>query len=403
MAVFSYIAKTNAGKTVKGTVEAPQLEGANDLLRERQLIVLKIKPINDQDVFEKFNNFLNRVSAKDITFFARQLSVLIEASVPVVRSLQVLIKQTKNEYFKKVIADIAAEVDGGAKFSQAVNRYPHIFDQFFVHMIRSGETTGRLDKVLIYLADQKEKDYSLRSRIRGAMIYPAFIMMTMAGIGVIMMTYVVPRLTSLITESGGQIPITTQILLTTSFLIVNYWWAIILLLGLFFGGTYFYIRTEQGHYYFDLLKIRLPVFGSLYTRILLTRFSMSLANLLTSGVPVTRSLQIAGDIVNNKVYHELIQKTVAEVEAGNSIASIFIHSKYVPPIVSQMLSVGEETGRLDSILQKLAGFYTQEVENAIGSLTSLIEPLILIVLGAAAGIMVTGILSPIYNISSSIG
>lgn len=403
MAVFSYIAKTNIGKTVKGTVEAPQLEGANDLLRERQLIVLKIKPVNEQDVFEKFNNFLNRVSVKDITFFARQLSVLIEASVPVVRSLRVLIKQTKNEYFKKVIADIAAEVDGGAKFSQAVNRYPHIFDQFFVHMIRSGETTGRLDKVLIYLADQKEKDYSLRSRIRGAMIYPAFIMMTMAGIGVIMMTYVVPRLTSLITESGGKIPITTQILLTTSFLIVNYWWAIILLLGLFFGGSYFYIRTEQGHYYFDLLKIRMPVFGSLYTRILLTRFSMSLANLLTSGVPVTKSLQIAGDIVNNKVYHELIEKTVAEVEAGNSIASIFIHSKYVPPIVSQMLSVGEETGRLDSILQKLANFYTQEVENAIGSLTSLIEPLILIVLGVAAGIMVTGILSPIYNISSSIG
>lgn len=403
MAIFSYIAKTNTGKTVKGTVEAPQLEGASDLLRERQLIVLKIKPVNDQDVFEKFNNFLNRVSVKDITFFARQLSVLIEASVPVVRSLRVLIKQTKNEYFKKVIADIAAEVDGGAKFSQAVNRYPHIFDQFFVHMIRSGETTGRLDKVLIYLADQKEKDYSLRSRIKGAMIYPAFIMMTMAGIGVIMMTYVVPRLTSLITESGGKIPITTQILLTTSFLIVNYWWAIILLLVLFFGGTYFYIRTEQGHYYFDLLKIRMPVFGSLYTRILLTRFSMSLANLLTSGVPVTKSLQIAGDIVNNKVYHELIEKTVAEVEAGNSIASIFIHSKYVPPIVSQMLSVGEETGRLDSILQKLASFYTQEVENAIGSLTSLIEPLILIILGVAAGIMVTGILSPIYNISSSIG
>lgn len=403
MALFSYTAKTSIGKTVKGTVEAPLLEGANDLLRERQLIVLKIKPLNDQDILEKFNNFLNRVSAKDITFFARQLSVLIEASVPVVRSLRVLIKQTKNEYFKKVIADIAAEVDGGAKLSQALNRYPRIFDQFFVHMIRAGETTGRLDKVLLYLADQKEKDYSLRSRIRGAMIYPAFIMATMVGIGVIMMVYVVPRLTSLITESGGQIPITTRILLVTSSLIVNFWWAIILLAILFSVGIYFYIRTEQGRYYFDLLKIKLPVLGPLYQRILLTRFSMSLANLLTSGVPVTRSLQISGDIVNNSVYHELIRKTVVEVESGNSIASVFIHSTHVPAIVSQMLSVGEETGRLDSILQKLADFYTQEVESAISSLTSLIEPLILIVLGVAAGIMVTGILSPIYNISSSVG
>lgn len=403
MALFTYTAKTNAGKTVKGTVEAPLLEGANDLLRERQLIVLKIKPLNDQDILEKFNNFLNRVSAKDITFFARQLSVLIEASVPVVRSLRVLIKQTKNEYFKKVIADIAAEVDGGAKLSQALNRYPRIFDQFFVHMIRAGETTGRLDKVLLYLADQKEKDYSLRSRIRGAMIYPAFILATMVGIGVIMMVYVVPRLTSLITESGGQIPFTTKILLGTSALIVNFWWAIILLIILFSVGIYFYIKTEQGRYYFDLLKIKLPVLGPLYQRILLTRFSMSLANLLTSGVPVTRSLQISGDIVNNSVYHELIRKTVVEVESGNSIASVFIHSSHVPAIVSQMLSVGEETGRLDSILQKLADFYTQEVENAISSLTSLIEPLILIVLGVAAGIMVTGILSPIYNISSSVG
>lgn len=402
MPLFSYIAKNNIGKSVKGSVESPNLEAANDLLRERQLIVLKIKEKSDEDVLEKMTRLLNRASAKDVTFFARQLSVLIEASVPVVRSLRVLIKQTNNEFFKTVIADVASEVDGGAKLSQALTRYPHVFDAFFVHMIRSGETTGRLDKVLLYLADQKEKDYDLRSRIRGAMIYPAFIIFTMFCIGVIMMIYVIPNLTSLITEGGGKIPLTTKILLGTSSLIINYWWALILLFILLVGSLIIYIRTEQGRYYYDLLLIKMPVLGSLYQRILLTRFSMSLSNLLASGVPVTQSLQIAGDIVNNAVYKELIHKTMVEVESGNSIASIFVHSNHVPPIVSQMMSVGEETGKLDSILQKLADFYTKEVENGINTLTSLIEPVILITLGVGAGIMVAGILEPIYSISGSL-
>ncbi len=260
-------------------------------------------------------------------------------------------------------------------------------------MIRAGETTGRLDKVLEYLAEQKEKDYNLRSRIRGAMIYPAFILGTMVVIGVVMMVYVVPKLADIITQGGGEIPLTTKILLGTSSLLVDFWWLLLIFVV--------YIKTTQGRYYYDLLKIKLPVLGKLYRRVLLTRFSMSLSNLLASGVPVTKSLQIVADIVDNSVYYELIQKTIIEVESGNSIASVFMHDKHVPPIVSQMMSIGEETGKIDGILLKLADFYTKQVENAINSLTSIIEPLVIIFLGLGAALIVTGILTPMYNATSS--
>ncbi len=404
MPLFSYKAKNIQGETIKGTVEAIHVDAASDLLRDRQLIVLSLQQRSQISLNNKITRILNRVTPKDLTFFARQLSVMIEASVPVVRSLRILTKQTKNVYFQTVITDIALEVDGGAKLSQAMNRYSSVFNPFFVHMIRSGETTGRLDQVLQYLADQTEKDYNLRSRIKGAMMYPAFILLTMVGIGAIMMVYVVPRLVDIITEGGGQLPITTRILIGTSGFIVNFWWLIILLIILLSVGLFFYTRSSQGKFYVDLLKIKIPIFGPLYQRILLTRFSMSLSNLLASGVPITRSLEISGDVVNNEVYHDLIRKTIIEVESGNSIATVFNKSeKIVPPIVGQMMSIGEETGKIDEILQKLAKFYTQEVENAITSLTSLIEPLILITLGVGAGIMVAGILTPLYNITETVG
>lgn len=403
MAYFYYIAKNSEGKTIKGMVEAAQIESANDVLREKQLIVISLEERSGQSLQDRLLVLLNRVKAKDIAFFARQLAVLINATIPMVRSLKTLARQTSNTTLKTVVNDIAAEVDGGAKLSQSMAKYPNIFDSFFVHMIRAGETTGRLDSVLEYLAEQKEKDYELRSRIRGAMIYPAFILTTMIGIGVVMMVYVVPRLADIIVQGGSDLPIATKLLLGVSSLIVNYWWLIILF-GILLGvGYYFYTRTPQGRFYVDLLKIKLPVLGPLNQKIALTRFAMSFSNLLSSGVPVTKALDIVGDIVGNAVYKELITKTIVEVESGNSIASVFVHSTNVPPIIPQMISVGEETGKLDDILKKLAAFYTKEVETAVAALTSIIEPMIIIVLGVAAGIMVAGILTPIYNITSSYG
>lgn len=402
MSHFSYVAKNSEGRSIKGTVEAANYEAATDELRERQLIVLSLKTRSETNVMDWVRQLVYRVSVKEVTFFSRQLAVMIGATIPVVRSLRALTRQTENEFFRVVIANLASDVDGGAKLSQAMTKYPKIFDQFFIHMVRSGETTGRLDKVLDYLANQKEKDYSLRSRVRGAMVYPAFIISVMVVVGVVMMVYVLPQLTDMLTQNGATLPLTTRVLLAISYYMQNFWWLIILVLGVLTAGLVTYIRTANGRYVYDLVKIKAPVVGPIYQRITLSRFCVSLSNLLASGVTLPTSLGIVGDIMNNAVYSSIIKKTIREVEAGNSISSVFVHQNVIPPILTQMVSVGEETGRLDDILDKLGQFYSKEVDAAISILTSLIEPVIIIILGIGAGLMITGILTPIYNATTSV-
>lgn len=403
MATFSYLGKYTSGQTVSGVVEASTIDEAKALLRERALQIVSLKEKTQTGLTDIIQGLLHRITAKDVTFFSRQFSVLINASIPVVRALKTLTRQTTNTRFMLAIADIAAAVEGGAKLSQAMAHYPKVFDQFFVHMIRAGETTGRLDQVLEYLADEKEKDYALKSRIRGAMIYPAVILTAMVGIGSLMMIYVVPTLADVITQGGGKLPWTTKLLLTVSFVMSHYWWLILFLLAVAGVSIYLYAHTVSGLYYIDHLKLKLPVLGKLNQQIALTRFAVSLSNLLASGVPVTRSLEITADIVNNTVYRELIMKAVVEVQGGNPIAGVFMHQKNIPSIVPQMIAIGEETGKLDEILKKLAAFYSREIDSMLGALTSLIEPLVIIMLGIGAAIIVTGILLPIYSATNAVG
>lgn len=402
MPTFHYTAKNSSGRTIRGSMVANSADNAAEVLHDKELIIVHLKATEVgkfqlQSLIARFN----KVPIKEITFFARQLSVLVNASIPLVRSLKVLSGQTTKKHFRDIINNIASDVEGGTRFSEAMTQYPYVFDQFFIHMVRAGETTGRLDEVLLYLADQKEKDYALRSKIRGAMIYPAFILSTMLAIGTLMMVFVVPRLTDVIKETGAELPLTTKILIAISSFFVHYWWILLIVIIILIIAVNVYIETPQGRYVWDLLKIRLPVLGPLYQRVALARFSLSFANLLGSGVPVTQSLNIVSNIVENEVYKDIIQHAIKTVEAGNAIATVFMHSKYVPVIVPQMISVGEETGRLDEILKKLAKFYSGEIDTALETLTSLIEPLIIILLGIGAAVLVFAILTPIYNITNS--
>lgn len=402
MQQFIYSAKNSEGKTITGSVEAPTVETAAEMLRERQLIVLSIEEKSASTLGDRLRQLINRVSMKEVTFFARQLAVMIGATIPIVRSLRALTRQTANNYFRTVVASVASDVDGGTKLSQALAKYPRIFDPFFIHMVRSGETTGRLDQVLEYLATQKEKDYNLRSRVRGALIYPAFIVAVMIVIGVIMMIYVVPSLADILTQAGTHLPLTTRMLLNTSYIFRYYWWLVFLVLVVMIVLITTYLKTQQGRYALDYLKIKAPIIGPIYQRVALSRFCISLSNLLGSGVALPAALSIVGDIMDNAIYRDIVQRTIKEVEAGNSISSVFVHYTLIPVVVTQMVSVGEETGRLDEILDKLGQFYSREVENALATLTSLIEPIIIILLGVGAGFMVSAILTPIYNVTTSI-
>ncbi|MFH1456843.1 MAG: type II secretion system F family protein [Patescibacteria group bacterium] len=400
MPFFEYKAKNTQGRIFKGKAEASTQEDIVEMLSEKGMFPLSVEAVRESKDFFANIDFLNKVGARDLVLLSRQLSVMKSANLPIVQSLRILEKQTENPKLKAIVAEITDEVDGGAKLSQAMSNYPKVFSDFFVAVIRSGETSGRLDEVLSYLADQQEKDYDLMSKIKGAMIYPAFIVGGLAIVGVIMMVFVVPKLTDILAETGQELPIATKILIGTSQIMSNYWWLLLVGVVVIFLSFRSYLGTSRGSLLFDILKIKMPIFGKLFQRICLVRFTRSMATLLAGGVPLVDSLRVTSDIVGNRVYEDIINQTVKEVEDGNPVSTIFLQSKDVPVMVSRMMSVGEQTGHMDKVLEKLTDFYSREIDNLVTNLVSLIEPLIMVVLGVAVGVMVAAIIMPMYNMAS---
>lgn len=374
---------------------------AAEILADRQLTLLSLKE-ERMSISQRSLKILNRVKVKDLVVFSRQLSVIVSATIPLVQGLRILVNQTESPVLKTVISEVADDVEGGAKLSAALARHPNVFDGFFVNIIKSGETSGKLDEVLNYLADQKEKDYDLMSKIRGAMIYPIFIVGGLVVVGGLMMIFVIPQLTSVLKETGVDLPLSTKILIAVSDFFVNFWWLLLLFVGFIAVLFRLAIKTNSGRWYWDLLKLRLPIFGKMFQEIILVRFTRSLYTLVTGGVSLTKSLEIVSDVVSNSVYQELIRETAREVEDGNSMASVFLQSKEVPPMVSQMLNLGEKTGRVDEILEKLANFYSREVSNMVANLVTLLEPLIMMLMGVAVGVLVSAIILPMYNLAASL-
>ncbi len=362
--------------------------------------VFKYKVVDENKII-KFNSILNRVKIKDIVIFSRQFSVMTSANVTVVQALKILIEQTSNVKLKIIISEIAFEVDAGSRLSDALAKRPGIFSDFYVSVIRSGETSGRLDESLTYLANEMEKDYDMISKVRGAMIYPAFVLSGLLAVGIVMMVFVIPKLTSVLTESGTELPMATKILIGTSDFMSGYWWLIILIIVGIVSGVYYYNKTAKGSYLIDVIKLRVPIFGKLFQRIYLVRFTRSLNTLIVGGVTITEGLKISAEVVNNKVYRKLINETVKVVEDGNSISSVFIKSDEIPKMVSQMMSIGEQTGKLDLVLERISEFYSREVDNIIANLMALMEPVIMLLMGVAVAIMVAAVILPMYNMAGS--
>jgi type IV pilus assembly protein PilC len=279
---------------------------------------------------------------------------------------------------------------------------PKVFSNFFVSVVRSGETSGKLDEVLNYLADELEKDYDMMSKIRGAMIYPAFVFCGLGGVGVMMMVFVVPKLTAILTETGVQLPIATRILIGLSGFLQSYWWLLIIILLGGVVGIKLFTNTAAGKAFIDTALLKLPIFGHLFQRIYLVRFTRSLQTLIVGGVSISKGLRITADVVTNQVYKDIITQTIKEVEDGNSISSIFMERKEIPRMVSQMMSIGEKTGRLDIILSRITDFYSREINNMLANLMTLMEPIIMVVMGIAVGIMVAAVILPMYNMAQGV-
>ncbi|MBU1131371.1 type II secretion system F family protein [Patescibacteria group bacterium] len=403
MPQFNYKAKNYQGEIFKGVVDAPNDEMAADVLLDKGLAVITLQG-RGRLVLGKKGGFklpwLDKVTKKDIVIFSRQLAVMISANLPVVQALKIIVKQTEKPILKKIVSDIADEVESGAKFSAALAKHNKAFSNFFISMIKSGETSGKLDEVLEYLADQEEKDYDLISRIKGAMIYPAFIISGLILVGTVMMIFVIPQLTGMLTASGATLPLSTRILIGVSNALKNYWWIFLLIIIGGAAGFKQLIKMPRGRRAFDILKLKFPLFGRLFKMIYLTRFTQSLSTLVRGGVPLTAGLKIVSEVVGNQLYQDLIDRTIKEVEDGNSVAVVFLESDIVPRLVSQMMAVGEKTGRLDDILDKVAAFYSREITNMVANLTSLIEPFIMVLIGVAVGGMVAAIILPMYNLAN---
>lgn len=400
MALFQYKARDVKGSVVQGSVEAPSENVASSILVDRGLVILFLEE-KEQRGFNFELGFLNRIKNKDVVIFSRQLAVMASASVPIVQALKILVDQTDNPKLKLIIAEVADEVDGGAKLSRAMGKYRKVFSDFYVAMIRSGETSGKLDEVLNYLADQQEKDYDLSSKIKGAMIYPVFILSGLMVVGVVMMVFVVPKLTGIISESGGELPIATKVLIFVSDSLRNFWYLFVIFIGGGVTALVFFTRKGLGKMMLDRLKLRVPIFGKLWQRIYLVRMTRSLSTLIVGGVPLTAALDVVADVVGNSVYEDIIRRTIKEVEDGNSMATLFLKSPDVPVMVSQMMNVGEQTGRLEQILVKITEFYAREIENLVNNMVSLIEPLIMVIMGVGVGLMVAAIILPMYQLASS--
>lgn len=387
-----------------GNIDAANEQAAIDALTGQGLIILALNEKGKKGMSMEISlPFLDRVKAKDMVLFSRQLAVMVSAGLPLVRALEVLIKQTSQRLLKRIIIEVTDDVRGGARLSSSLAKHPKIFNDFYINMIRAGETSGKLDEVLNYLADEQEKNYDLMSKIKGAMIYPAFIMVAVAGVMFVMMAFVIPKLTTVLMEAGVALPLPTRIMIATANIFSRYWYLILIIFFVVIVGVRLILtKTKPGKFFWDFFKLKIPVLGGLFQKIYIVRFTRSLSTLLVGGVTLNAALKIVADVVESVIYKELILQTVKIVEDGYSVSTIFLKSKDVPQMLSQIMVVGEQTGQLDTILDRMANFYAREVENTLGKLTTLLEPVIIIFLGAVVAGMVAAIILPMYNLASAI-
>ena len=395
---FNYQARTQNGELQTGVLEAATLDIAVSSLQRRGLIVVSLKP-EDERSFAEFRLF-GRVKQKDIVILSRQLSTLFEAKVPVVESLRVIISEMENPLLKREITTLLDDIQGGAAMSQAMSRHPKVFSTFYVNMVRSGEESGKLDETFTYLADYLERSYELTSKARNALIYPAFVFFTFIVVMILMFVIILPQLIPILNEVGGELPIYTRALIGLSNIMRTFGVLVLLICGVLGLFLWRYYQTDAGRLMAHRFQISIPLVGTLYRKLYMARLADNLQTLLSGGIPVVRALEITGEIIGNEVYRLALLESIESIKGGSSISASFARHPDIPPLLSQMVRIGEETGRLDNILKSIARFYQKEVDNLVDNLVDLIEPIMILVLGGGVGLLVAAILMPIYSITA---
>lgn len=398
---FTYQARDQKGELKKGFVIAANSSKAEQLLTNNGLIIISLSE-QKENFLSRFEGIFSRVNYKDLVLFSRQLSTLVSARVPILQGLRILENQVSSKGLVFVTRNLIASIEAGQSLSLAMSKHPEVFGDVYISLVRSGESAGTLAESLSYIADQLEKDYELRSKVKAAVTYPAFVLSALVVVGILMFKFVLPKLTSVLKEQGAELPVISRWLISFTDFFEVYWWLVLLVLIGAAVAIRFYMMTPQGRMMWDYIKTKLPILGPVMEKIYMARFSRNLATLVAGGIPIITALKIVGDVINNVVYKEIMLEAAAQVSSGKSISDVLMKHEEFPPLVTQMVRVGEQTAALDTILLKLAVFYEKEVDTQIGTLASLLEPVIMVILGLAVGVLVAGILLPIYNLASSV-
>ena len=403
MSTYRYSAMDPNGRTVTGTLEADSFELVRAKLSDLSYHILSIKQAKNAGGFKDALNNMQRVGLRDLVVFSRQFATMIDAGLSVVKCLDILQKQTRNPKLKEVIGELKRDVAGGMSLTEAIQKHPRIFSPLYVNMMRSAEAGGILDQVLDRLSGFLEKEQETRNKIKSAMMYPAvvFCFATLMLLGLVF--FVLPKFKGIFETMGLELPLTTKLMLNSSMYMRNYWYIYLVVIA---GSVVLFKvfgRTERGKYAIDAAKLRVPIFGDLILKTAVSRFARTFGTLITSGVPVLRALEIVSDTAGNRVISDVVVRARQSIKEGEKISTPLFGSKIFPVMVTQMIAIGEETGRLDQMLDKVSNFYDDEVDNTLKGLTSLIEPLMIVGLGLIVGFIAVSVISPIYSLVGSLG
>lgn len=393
---FTYKAKSRSGQQSDGMITAVDEKQALDMLKQQDLFVVSIG--EKSSGFLSGLNFKKKVSLKDKIIFTKQLAIMIKGGLPLVDALSALKEQTENVEFQKVIGTIIEDVRGGLALSKALAKHPKMFSELYIAVTYSGERSGKVDEVLNRLAEQLQKDYDLISGVKGAMTYPIVVVCALIGVMVLMLVFVVPKMQTIFTEMGVSLPLPTRILLGLSAFAVTYWYAVIgVLIGLFLLAR-FWSKTPTGGFTLDKMKTKIPIFGDLIKKIYLARFTRTTATLISSGLPMLEIIETDKIIIGNKYYRPVFDQIYKDVEGGIPLSLAMKKHKIFPAMIGQMISVGEKSGKIDEILLQLADFYDKEIKAMTSNMESLIEPILMVVIGAGVGAAIVAVIMPIYSL-----
>jgi type IV pilus assembly protein PilC len=399
---YIYQARSKEGKMETGTVDASSKETAALLLQKYNIFVTSIKEQSPSILHIENIGFLNKVSKKDLAIFSRQLAVMVQSRVPVTQSLKSLAIQVKNPSFKEKILKISQLVEEGSPLSGAFATFPEVFNVFYISLIKTGEVSGKISESLYYLSDHLERESDISSQIKGAMIYPIFVLSVLFAVIPMVIFFVMPKLVDLLKQTTVKPPVFTQMMINFYGFLANYGW--ILLVGLFLLVLFivYYFTTKEGKKRYDEMSLNLPFIGGFFQKTFLIRFAENISTLITAGLSINNALKITRDTVGNYVYQNILTETEERVSQGERISSVFKkYPKYAPPFVVQMIQIGEETGTLDKNLMEIVNFYNKEVKRSIETFTALLEPILIIFLGIVVALLAISVIEPLYGALST--